>query len=192
MKENMKKRMIIIGLAIVAVCLAGGLALFLYMKNDKSMPAVATGKTDYEAEDVVVPKITISKKEETEETETASEAAEAEEGGDIQEESTATGETKKTGSTTITQKPSAGKPKTPEEVILPEEPPELKNPDAEITPEETPEYVEPETEKAPQGGEQKDGMFYVPGFGWIEDSGKPNSSVPTDNGLHNGNMVGDM
>lgn len=187
MKEKMKKRLIIVGLAAAAVCLAVGLGLFLYTKNGNAMPAVATGKTDI-TEEVVVPKITFQEKE-TEEAESVSETA-AEESDGIQDESTSGSEV--TGSTTATQKPFAGKPKTPEEVILPEEPPELKNPDAEITPEETPEYVEPMTEETPKGGEQKDGMFYVPGFGWIEDSGKPNSSVPTDNGLHNGNMVGDM
>ncbi len=190
MKEKMKKRLIIVGLVIAAVCLAGGLGLFLYTQNG-SMPAVTTGKTDRVAEDVVVPQISNTLPEKvTEEAESISEMATEKESDDFQEESTSGVDA--TRSTTATQKPSAGKLKTPEEVILPEEPPELKNPDAEITPEETPEYVEPETEKTPQGGEQKDGMFYVPGFGWIEDSGKPNSSVPTDNGLHNGNMVGEM
>lgn len=189
MKEKMKKRLIIVGLAAAAVCLSVGLGLFLYTKNGNAMPAVATGKTDI-TEEVVVPKITLPEKE-TEEAESVSETATEEESDGIEDESTSGSGA--TGSTTATQKPSAGKPKTPEEVILPEEPSELKNPEAEISPEETPEYVEPVTEETPKGGERRDdGAIYVPGFGYIKGSGEPNQSIDTDNGMHNGNMVGEM
>lgn len=183
----MKKRLVIVGLAVTAILLACGLTLILYTQKGKPETAVPLEKTK-NSEEVVVPKITLPFEETLEETQEP-ESVEKE-NMDIQEES-AEG-TGTTGSTTSSQKPSAGKPKTPEEVIIPEEPPELKDPEAEISPEETPEYVEPETEPIPQGGDQKDGMFYVPGFGWIEDSGKPNQSISTDNGLHNGNIVGDM
>lgn len=187
MKEKMKKRLVIVGLAVTAILLACGLTLILYTQKGKPETAVPLEKTK-NSEEVVVPKITLPFEETLEETQEP-EIVEKE-NMDIQEES-AEG-TGTTGSTTTSQKPSAGKPKTPEEVIIPEEPPELKDPEAEISLEETPEYVEPETEPIPQGGDQKDGMFYVPGFGWIEDSGKPNQSISTDNGLHNGNIVGDM
>lgn len=43
-----------------------------------------------------------------------------------------------------------------------------------------------------QGGETKDGMIYVPGFGWIEDQGGGGEAINADGMYENGNKIGNM
>jgi len=42
----------------------------------------------------------------------------------------------------------------------------------------------------PQGGDTKDGMVYLPGFGWVTDTG--GSGTTADDMYENGNKIGDM
>ena len=55
----------------------------------------------------------------------------------------------------------------------------------------TPPAEEPKPDE-PQGGSQKDGKIYVPGFGWIEDNGGGGSGTTADDMYENGNKIGDM
>lgn len=52
----------------------------------------------------------------------------------------------------------------------------------------------PASSDAPQGGEKKDGMIYVPGFGWIKDEGGGGSGTTVGNPDDEltGNKVGSM
>lgn len=56
----------------------------------------------------------------------------------------------------------------------------------------TPPAEEPQNPDEPQGGSQKDGKIYVPGFGWIEDNGGGGSGTTADDMYENGNKIGDM
>lgn len=49
----------------------------------------------------------------------------------------------------------------------------------------------PKTDNQPQGGDEKDGQIYVPGFGWIDDIGEGQGAV-ADDMYENGNKVGIM
>ena len=75
-----------------------------------------------------------------------------------------------------TQKPDGTKVETPpapvahESVVPPAEP-------------------EPEPDQ-PQGGEIQDGKVYLPGFGWVTDTGS--SGTTADDMYENGNKIGDM
>lgn len=44
----------------------------------------------------------------------------------------------------------------------------------------------------PQGGETKDGMIYIPGFGWVKDEGEENVGIDAEDMYENGNKIGDM
>jgi hypothetical protein len=55
-----------------------------------------------------------------------------------------------------------------------------------------PETTAPASTGDSQAGETKDGMIYVPGFGWIEDEGGGGESINADGMYENGNKIGDM
>ncbi len=48
-----------------------------------------------------------------------------------------------------------------------------------------------EINNEPQGGDTKDGLIYVPGFGWISDIGEGEGTIAEDM-YENGNKIGDM
>ena len=85
--------------------------------------------------------------------------------------------------------PDPVKPEAPENPVLPE--------DADTTdPSNPPEYKSEDTEKEstsesePQGGETKDGKVYLPGFGWVTETGGSGSTA--DDMYENGNKIGEM
>lgn len=191
---NKKKRIAIITLSALAVCLAGG--LFWYMGTlGNTQPPVVQAESQTEPEQTVtVPEI---KPESTQEPSTTAPETTPE------PETTSQPETESSspaGTVTgdVQAKPSEGKPKSPAEATPPAEPPKdtaessvpVENPDAggQCQPEHTP---EPEPDQ-PQGGETRsDGAVYVPGFGWIEDSGEENQTIIAPN-AGTGEPVGEM
>ena len=190
---NKKKRITIIALSAVAVCLAGG--LFWYMGTlGNTQPPVSQTESQPEIEPTVtVPEI---KPESTSEpSTTAPETTPTPESTSEPEQESGS----QTGTVTgdVQQKPSEGKPKTPAEATPPAEPPKdeavssapVENPDAggQCQPEHTPQQ-EPDQ---PQGGEKQNGKIYVPGFGWIEDEGG-GSNVHEAPNAGTGDPVGDM
>lgn len=54
----------------------------------------------------------------------------------------------------------------------------------------TPDADTKKKENEPQGGETKDGKVYLPGFGWVTDTG--GSGTIADDMYENGNKVGEM
>lgn len=54
----------------------------------------------------------------------------------------------------------------------------------------TPSADTKKNENEPQGGETKDGKVYLPGFGWVTDTG--GSGTTADDMYENGNKIGDM
>ncbi len=96
-----------------------------------------------------------------------------------------------------TKKTSEDKPKTKEEATPPTEAPKVKDETETTNPKKKPEYKEEdvkpnESKKQPKSGDvRSDGAIYVPGFGWVEDSGEPNKQEYADFEL-TGNLVGEM
>lgn len=198
---NKKKRIVIITLSVLAVCLAGG--LFWYMGTlGNTQPPVSQAEVQTEQESVVpvpdirperIAKPSTFSSEMTAEAETMSEPETVPEPKTTQvpERSTAAG----TGE--VQAKPSESKTISPTEATPPAEPPKDKidssvpiaNPDAngQCQPEHTP---QPETNQ-PQGGEKQNGQIYVPGFGWIEDEGG-GSDVQEAPNAGTGKPVGEM
>lgn len=190
---NKKKRIAIITLSALAVCLAGG--LFWYMGTlGNTQPPVVQAESQTEPEQTVtVPEI---KPESTQEPSTTAPETtpEPETTSQPETESSSPAETV-TGD--VQAKPSEGKPKSPAEATPPAEPPKdtsessvpVENPDAggQCQPEHTP---EPEPDQ-PQGGEKQNGKIYVPGFGWIEDEGG-GSNVHEAPNAGTGEPVGEM
>lgn len=88
--------------------------------------------------------------------------------------------------------PDVSKPAAPEK-------PKVDN-DADITnPKQPPTYSPENTEKetgtepsksTPQGGDTQDGKVYLPGFGWVTDTGGTGSTA--DDMYENGNKIGEM
>lgn len=78
----------------------------------------------------------------------------------------------------MAQKPSGEKVTTEPEVV---------DHDTYVPPADTPKQPD-----EPQGGSQKDGQIYVPGFGWIEDNGGGGSGTTAEDMYENGNKIGDM
>lgn len=188
-----KKRITIITLSALAVCLAVG--LFWYMGTlGKTQPPAAQTESQPEPEpSVTVPEIkpesatqpspsvpeTASEPETTSEPEPESSSAAGTVTGDVQ------------------AKPSKGKPKSPAEATPPAEPPKetaessapVENPDesGQCQPEHTP---QPEPNQ-PQGGETRsDGAVYVPGFGWVPYEGENTTEIAPNAGT--GKPVGEM
>ena len=190
---NKKKRITIIALSAVAVCLAGGLFWYMGTLGNTQPPVSQTESQPVIESTVTVPGI---KPERTEESSTAAQETTTAPGnaaGTEPESSAQTG----TMTGDVQQKSSEGKPKTPAEATPPAEPPKdeavssapVENPDAggQCQPEHTPQQ-EPDQ---PQGGEKQNGKIYVPGFGWIEDEGG-GSNVHEAPNAGTGDPVGDM
>ncbi|RFZ77813.1 hypothetical protein DS742_16295 [Lacrimispora amygdalina] len=171
MKKNYtaKKKAVITALSLVAVCLAGG--LFYYISNMGGQPPeTPVGSTPPAEVEVFVPEIKPQTTPEVKQDSNTSEVTPS--------------ETPEQPASTETQgqvsKPSDGKPKSPSEAVPPSSPPPANSP-----------KTEPKQEQ-PQGGEKRsDGAIYVPGFGWIEDSGEENETKTAPN-AGTGEPVGDM
>lgn len=190
---NKKKRIAIITLSALAVCLAGGLFWYMGTLGNTQPPVVQTESQTEPEQTVTVPEI---KPESTQEPSTTAPETTPE------PETTSQPETESSspaGTVTgdVQAKPSEGKPKSPAEATPPAEPPKdtdessvpVENPDAggQCQPEHTP---EPEPDQ-PQGGEKQNGKIYVPGFGWIEDEGG-GSNVHEAPNAGTGEPVGEM
>lgn len=190
---NKKKRIAIITLSALAVCLVGGLFWYMGTLGNTQPPVVQTESQTEPEQTVTVPEIKPESTQEpsatvpetTPEPETTSQP-ETESSSPV---GTVTGD--------VQAKPSEGKPKSPAEATPPAEPPKdtaessipVENPDAggQCQPEHTP---EPEPDQ-PQGGEKQNGKIYVPGFGWIEDEGG-GSNVHEAPNAGTGEPVGEM
>lgn len=206
---NKKKRTVIITLSALAVCLTVG--LFWYMgilgstqplaaqpesqTERESTVAVPETKLESTPEPIAAASETVLEAENMPVPETTPEPESMPEPDSKPEpESTTVAGTVKRD---VKEKPSDGKPKSPEEATPPSEPPEdtpesdipIENPDAggQCQPEHTP---QPEAEQ-PQGGEKQNGQIYVPGFGWIEDHGG-GSEVHEAPNAGTGKPVGEM
>lgn len=190
---NKKKRIAIITLSALVVCLAGGLFWYMGTLGNTQPPVVQTESQTEPEQTVTVPEI---KPESIQEPSTTAPETTPE------PETTSQPETKSSspaGTVTgdVQAKPSEGKPKSPAEATPPAEPPKdtaessvpVENPDAggQCQPEHTP---EPEPDQ-PQGGEKQNGKIYVPGFGWIEDEGG-GSNVHEAPNAGTGEPVGEM
>lgn len=179
-----KKKAAIAVLSIVAVCLAGG--LFYYTSTMGGQPQETPVESAAPVEtQVVVPEIKPEATPKTAQTESdSSEAAPSETPAEPSQETTApassdTQETKQS-------KPSDGKPKSPAEAVPPSSPPAETNQDSGSSSNST------QGQTQPQGGEKRsDGAIYVPGFGWVEDSGEENETIIAPN-AGTGEPVGDM
>lgn len=179
-----KKKAAIAALSIVAVCLAGG--LFYYTSTMGGQPQETPVESTAPVESqVVVPEIKPEATPKTVQTDSSTtDAAPSENPADTSQETAAP-----TGSETqdTTQsKPSDGKPKSPSEAVAPSSPPAETNQGSGNGSNSTPEQTQP------QGGEKRsDGAIYVPGFGWVEDSGEENKTNDAPN-AGTGEPVGDM
>lgn len=186
---NKKKRITIIALSAAAVCLGAGLICYMATLGN-SQPPTAPAEIQQTAESgITVPEIkpenTLEPSSTPQPTATFVPAPES-------------GSAAETTTGNVQAKPSDGKPKTPAEATPPSEPPKdtaansapVENPDADgqCQPEQVP---QPEPNQ-PQGGEiAPDGSIYVPGFGWLEDSGESNQTIIAPN-AGTGEVVGEM
>jgi len=190
MKNNYdtKKKLTIVALSAVALLLAGG--LWISMR-----PSGNSDPTDVIAE----------------------EETQAEQNVDIQEvKSTADSKpqntsTSATASTETTTNKNAGsddqeaggqaktsdhKPKTPAEATPPETPATTTHDpadaaDSKTPPKSTKTPAEPKTNTPASGEKNSKGQIYVPGFGWVDDSGEENSQGTAPN-AGSGEDIGDM
>lgn len=179
---NKKKKITIIALSLVAICLVGGLFYYMGTLDNAEPPVLQTGSQPDTKAEVIVPEI---KPESTTSADSITENSGVTEATD--------------GTPTVTsdvqEKPSANKPKSPSEATLPTEAPTetdkapVENPDTSGTcqPEHTPQS---DTNQL-QSGDKQDGKIYVPGFGWIEDEGG-GSNVHEAPNAGTGEAVGDM
>ncbi len=171
---NKKKHITIITLSVLAVCLA--VILFWYVGTMETMQEPETEVLENVPEIDVDSSIELEKEEpkpeikeaETEESETKAETEESPVEESSSEEVPIVSETPPTR--------SDGNPQTPEEALPPTDPPvDTESSAAVENPDENgncqPEHIPPQ-ESQPQGGDiNPEGAVYVPGFGYIENSG---------------------
>ena len=184
---NKKKRITIITLSALTVCLAVGLFWYMGTLGNTQPPAAQTESQPEPEPSVTVPEI---KPESTTAPSTSTPGTTSE---PEKESSSAAG----TVAGDVQAKPSEGKPKSPAEATPPAEPPKgtpessapVESPDAsgQCQPEHTP---QPEPDQ-PQGGETRsDGAVYVPGFGWVPYEGENSTETAPNAGT--GKPVGEM
>lgn len=197
---NKKKRIAIITLSVLAVCLAGG--LFWYMGTlGNTQPPMSHTESQPESEPTVtVPEIRLETVKES--STVAAETTQEPETTTVQETTEEPGPEPTSAAATVINnvktKPSEGKIKNSDEATPPAEPPKeesvsaapVENPDAggQCQPDHTP---QPE-ESQPQGGEtNSNGAVYVPGFGYVENSGPVSGETADSDGDWN-KQIGTM
>lgn len=176
--QNGKKKIVIGVLAVGVIALAGG--LFSYMgRLNNNVPAVQETIAEVETEtEVTVREIAAettvarTQAETTVAEETEAPVSESETEPETEPETTSPPEEATSAAVAKTE----ARPRTPEQATAPAAPPTdpastvpIENPDA--NGECQPEHTEPAAEQ-PQGGDtNSSGGVYVPGFGYIENSG---------------------
>lgn len=94
--------------------------------------------------------------------------------------------------------PEVTKPEPPAEEVLqdPTQKPDGTKMDTPLEPVEHDTVEQPEEIPAdpgePQAGETKDGLIYIPGFGWVENKGGGSSGTVAEDMYENGNKIGIM
>ena len=177
-----KKKAAIAALSIVAVCLAGGLFYYIGTMGGQPQETHVESTAPVESQ-VVVPEIKPEATPKIAQTESnTSEADPSKTPAEPSQETAAPAGTE----TPAQSKPSDGKPKSPTEATPPSDPPAETNQGSGNGSNSTQE------QNQPQGGEKRsDGAIYVPGFGWVEDSGEENETIIAPN-AGTGEPVGDM
>lgn len=190
-----KKKLMILIFVAVAVCLAGGLCLYLVKIGTPKEPEKELEYQVTEQVEVTVPEIDITRESETLE-ETKSEAAGSSEHEPEQPESNES-EIVDIHQGSEQGGAGSGNPQTKEDAQPPAEKPEVKDPDAVAKPEQPPQYepdvTEPEQKpEEPAGGSTNDsGQIYVPGFGYVDQPGAPQGEPAGSDGDWN-KQIGDM
>lgn len=190
-----KKKLVILILAVVAVCLAGGLCFYLIKigtpKESEKEPVQQTT----EQMEVTVPEIDITKESEALE-ETKAEVAESS-GQETEQPESGESETVDIYTGNEQDGDDSEKPQTREDAQPPAEKPEVKDTDAAENPEQPPKYepevTEPEQKpEEPAGGSTNDrGQVYVPGFGYVDQPGVPQGEAAGSDGDWD-KQIGDM
>ena len=190
-----KKKLVILILAAVEVCLAGGLCLYLVKIGTPKEPEKEPVQQVTEQMEVTVPEIDITRESETLE-ETKSEAAESS-GQETEQLESSESETVDIHTGSEQGGDGSGKSQTKEDAQPPAEKPEVKDTDAAGNPEQPPQYepdvTEPEQKpEEPAGGSTNDsGQIYVPGFGYVDQPGTPQGESAGSDGDWN-KQIGDM
>lgn len=199
MKKNDKtKRMALTaGLSLLCVCLICGLCFYMDRMADTPRPALPA-TSQGQGGDATVPGITVP-----------------EVSGEIRPVDPPAEDSAESGDPAATVPPVESNPVTvlpeaqgdkgtaaqrqeeKENATPPSVPPDQLGDDVEygVQPEHDPETTPPPVNppQGPQGGDTNSkGQIYLPGFGWVEDTSGQNTQSGTDNGLHNGNKVGEM
>lgn len=202
-----KKKLVILILAAVAVCLAGGLWFYLAKNGKPSEPDKETMQDSAGQVEVTVPEIEVPETTETpEETESpketeAPEETDAEESGTDGEDPEQAGseESEPADSRSDEAQIGAGseEPQTREDAQAPSEKPEVIDGDSVENPEQPPQYepevTEPEQKpEEPAGGSTNgSGQVYVPGFGYVDPPGAAQGESAGSNGDWD-KQIGDM
>lgn len=174
-----KKRVTIVILSVLAVCLFASLVWYVGTMGKATLPLVEPEATETETT-VTVPKIDTTEtmepeKEPESEQEQGREPA-AETGQTEMQPETEEPSTEETSREETQPVRTDGKPQSPKDAVPPTAPPAetdgsaaVENPDGDGSCQ--PEHTKPQ-ENQPQGGDTNPaGAVYVPGFGYIESSG---------------------
>lgn len=165
---NTKKKVLIGGLSLVAVCLIVGLFYFSSAAGGQAKTPAATSSTPSESE-VVAPETSQPEATLPEESGTTSEDAVS---------STRPETSSAPVSSAAQSKPSDGKPKTRSEATPPAKAPDKSSENS-------------SKQSQPKGGDKRsDGAIYVPGFGWVENEGENSQGTAPNAGT--GDPIGDM
>jgi len=180
MKNYNKKKIITISvLAVVAVFLAGGLWLYMDSMGNNEPAAIISDDPTQEPDGSEAPeiKIPLSSGQDTQAGETKGNGSGATASPDAGSTTTTTG-----SGTSGQSKTSDDKPKTPAEATPPATPP------AETEGSTSSTTVQPETSTPQSGDTNSSGAIYVPGFGWVENSGENSQGTAPNAGT--GEVIG--
>jgi hypothetical protein len=186
---NKKKRVAIVALSLVAVCLAGGLFYYIRTMDGGGQPQKApegspvsleTGVDVPEIQTETAPTPTIKEESSVLPTDSITESSSDSEMETLEESSpSAINESQ----VAVQKKPSDGKPKTAAEATPPAEPP--KETEKEINSEKSDQNSTgdgAETSQPKGGDTNSEGAVYVPGFGYVQPPGTAEGSTSYTDG----------
>ena len=179
MKEKTKKRLIIVGLAAVCVCLILGIGSVLYREPQHTLPKEQRVKEDVE--------LVVETKEEVKVTE---DKPNAEEEKELVIEPETAGSVEE-GKQEIQPEPEKTEEKKPKEEPTLSTDTDITDPNVKPSYEGEADQETPPEDNQPSHGDTKDGMMYVEGFGWLPDEGE-GAGTSAEDMYENGNKVGIM
>lgn len=191
MSEKRKSKLLVAGLCVVCILLAGGIFWGLHRNGEKEEAVELAEETES------IP-LVVETVEETESITVKESETEIEKMSETESEAMAETETETVEESSVTVQKLQETPVKPETPKAEEKPQNVENPQHSVPEETVSQESQPAEEippvndnSAPKTGDIKDGMMYIEGFGWVVYEGEGSGTYAGEI-YENGNKIGSM